>query len=56
MVQLKDAYEECRLITKREAKNFFYAFVTLPAKKRRAIYAAYAFCRHCDDAWTAALR
>ena len=50
MVQLKDAYEECRLITKREAKNFFYAFVTLPAKKRRAIYAAYAFCRHCDDA------
>ena len=50
MVQLKDAYEECRLITKREAKNFFYAFVTLPAEKRRAIYAAYAFCRHCDDA------
>ena len=50
MVQLKDAYEECRLITKREAKNFFYAFVTLPTKKRRAIYATYAFCRHCDDA------
>lgn len=50
MLQLKEAYEECRLITKREAKNFFYAFITLPPQKRRAIYAAYAFCRHCDDA------
>ena len=50
MVTLTDAYEECRLITRREAKNFFYAFLTLPAPKRRAIYAAYAFCRHCDDA------
>ena len=50
MVSLTDAYEECRLITKREAKNFFYAFLTLPAAKRRAIYAAYAFCRYCDDA------
>ena len=50
MVTLTDAYEECRRITKREAKNFFYAFLTLPAAKRRAIYAAYAFCRHCDDA------
>ena len=50
MVSLTDAYEECRLITRREAKNFFYAFITLPAAKRRAIYAAYAFCRYCDDA------
>ena len=50
MVSLTDAYEECRLITRREAKNFFYAFLTLPTAKRRAIYAAYAFCRHCDDA------
>ncbi len=50
MLQVNEAYEECRLITKREAKNFFYAFITLPPHKRRAIYAAYAFCRHCDDA------
>ena len=50
MVSLSTAYEECRLITRREAKNFYYAFLTLPAAKRRAIYAAYAFCRHCDDA------
>ena len=38
MVSITDAYEECRLITKREAKNFFYAFLTLPTAKRRAIY------------------
>ena len=50
MDTLTDAYEECRLITRREARNFYYAFLTLPAAKRRAIYAAYAFCRHCDDA------
>ena len=50
MVSISNAYEECRLITKREAKNFYYAFLTLPAAKRRAIYAAYAFCRRCDDA------
>ncbi len=43
------AYEECRLITRREARNFYYAFLTLPAKRRRAIYVAYSFCRYCDD-------
>ena len=47
--ELDLAYEDCRVLTKREAKNFYYAFLTLPAAKRKAIYAAYAFCRHCDD-------
>ena len=46
---LDAAYDLCRRITKAEAKNFYYAFRTLPAAKRRAIYAAYAFCRLCDD-------
>ena len=44
------AYEWCRDLTRREAKNFYYAFITLPPAKRRAIYATYAFCRLCDDA------
>ena len=44
------AYEWCRGLTRREAKNFYYAFITLPPAKRRAIYATYAFCRLCDDA------
>ena len=47
---LEQAYEQCRLITRREAKNFYYAFITLPPGKRKAIYATYAFCRLCDDA------
>jgi phytoene synthase len=44
-----EAYEHCQRITKAEAKNFYYAFITLPKAKRLAIYAAYAFCRLCDD-------
>ena len=48
-IELDLAYADCQRLTKREAKNFYYAFVTLPHEKRRAIYAAYAFCRHCDD-------
>ncbi|MFQ5860782.1 MAG: presqualene diphosphate synthase HpnD [Dehalococcoidia bacterium] len=48
--ELDSAYEQCRRITRAEAKNFYYAFITLPANKRRAIYASYAFCRLCDDA------
>tara|TARA_Y100000590_G_scaffold467090_1_gene644730 strand:+ start:30492 stop:31370 length:879 start_codon:yes stop_codon:yes gene_type:complete len=46
---LKDSYDTCTQITKSEAKNFYYAFVTLPTKKRIAIYAVYAFARYCDD-------
>ena len=47
--ELESAYADCQKLTRREAKNFYYAFVTLPQEKRRAISAAYAFCRHCDD-------
>ena len=43
------AYAHCQRVTKAEAKNFYYAFVTLPKPRRLAIYAAYAFCRLCDD-------
>ncbi|MBM3959640.1 MAG: presqualene diphosphate synthase HpnD [SAR202 cluster bacterium] len=43
------AYERCRAITRAGARNFYYAFLTLPRARRRAIYAAYAFCRLCDD-------
>ena len=43
------AYDYCQRIAKTHAKNFYYAFRTLPPAKRRAIYAVYAFCRYCDD-------
>lgn len=47
--QLESAYDHCQQVAREQAKNFYYAFRTLPAPKRRAIYAAYAFCRLCDD-------
>ena len=48
-MDLASSYRLCQEITKREAKNFYYAFITLPRDKRRAIYAVYAFCREADD-------
>jgi phytoene synthase len=47
--QLNAAYAACRAIAKREAKNFYYAFVALPEPRRNAICAIYAFMRHADD-------
>lgn len=47
--QLEIAYDYCQRVARRQAKNFYYAFRTLPTPKRRAIYATYAFCRMCDD-------
>lgn len=47
--EINQAYRHCTRVAKREAKNFYYAFITLPLKKRRAIYSAYAFSRLCDD-------
>ena len=49
MSELSAAYRHCQALTKREAKNFYYGFMLLPARQRRAIYAAYAFARECDD-------
>lgn len=46
---LEEAYEACAKITRESSTNFYYAFLTLPEQKRRAIYATYAFCRLCDD-------
>ncbi|ADV82662.1 phytoene/squalene synthase family protein [Terriglobus saanensis] len=47
--QLALAYQECRAIAKREAKNFYYAFVALPRHKSDAMCAIYAFMRRADD-------
>ena len=47
--ELDLAYEHCRRIAREQATNFYYAFRTLPKRERNAIYAAYAFCRICDD-------
>ncbi|MBV8630144.1 MAG: phytoene/squalene synthase family protein [Silvibacterium sp.] len=46
---VEEAYRVCREIARREARNFYYAFVALPPAKRNAICAVYAFMRHADD-------
>ncbi|MGA3010116.1 MAG: phytoene/squalene synthase family protein [Terracidiphilus sp.] len=46
---LAKAYAVCRAIARREAKNFYYAFVALPTPRRNAICAIYAFMRRADD-------
>lgn len=46
---LDKAYATCCKIARREAKNFYYAFVALPKPRRNAICAIYAFMRLADD-------
>ena len=48
-IPLDDAYAICRAVARREAKNFYYAFVALPEPRRNAICAIYAFMRKADD-------
>ncbi len=47
--QLAMAYSVCRGIARTSAKNFYYAFLVLPRRKREALCAVYAFMRRCDD-------
>ena len=47
--QVAVAYSVCRSITRSAAKNFYYAFLVLPAAKRQALCAVYAYMRRCDD-------
>jgi 15-cis-phytoene synthase len=46
---VEKAYAACQAIAKSKAKNFYYAFVALPAPRRNAICAIYAFMRRVDD-------
>src|SRR5512141_869863 len=40
---------QCERIVRRHARTFTLASYFLPAKKRRAAFAFYAFCREADD-------
>jgi phytoene synthase len=46
---LDRAYAHCAALTARHSKSFHLATSLLPAAKRRAIRALYAFCRVTDD-------
>ncbi|HEY0159321.1 MAG TPA: squalene/phytoene synthase family protein [Thermoanaerobaculia bacterium] len=44
-----EAYVFCRQVAHKHGKNFSVGFRFLPKVKRRAVYAAYAYCRFADD-------
>ena len=47
--ELASAYDFCRTVARREAKNFYWAFRVLPQHKSDAMCAVYAFMRKADD-------
>ena len=47
--ELAASYEHCRNLAWAAARNFYYGFALLPAAKRDALCALYAFMRHADD-------
>jgi len=49
MIGLEESQRYCRAVAKSRAKNFYYSFVLLPAEKKDAMCAMYAFMRYCDD-------
>jgi phytoene synthase len=48
-VQVGAAYRHCEAVTRAQAANFFYGIRLLPAGRRRAMCAVYAFARRIDD-------
>src|SRR5512136_1540747 len=48
-VRLTEGFRAARSMTKQHAKTFYFASHFLPAAKRPAAYAVYAFCRISDD-------
>jgi len=48
-LSLADAERYCHDMARREAKNFYWGFISLPREQRNAIYALYDFARQVDD-------
>ena len=48
-MNVNEAYRVCRAIAHKHGANFSVGFRFLPKAKRRAVYAAYAYCRVADD-------
>jgi len=46
---LREAERYCQEMARREAKNFYWGFISLPPEQRVAIYALYDFARQVDD-------
>jgi len=48
-LSVSDSYDYCRNVARLAARNFYYGFRLLPAQKRDALCALYAFMRGADD-------
>jgi 15-cis-phytoene synthase len=48
-VDVQAAYRYCEQVTRARARNFYYGIRLLPAAKRSALCAVYAFARRVDD-------
>lgn len=48
-VDLNESFRYCRVMARREARNFYYSFMVLPPERRAALCAIYAFMRYSDD-------
>jgi 15-cis-phytoene synthase len=48
-IEVRAAYQHCEQVTRTQARNFSYGIRLLPADKRRALSAVYAFARRVDD-------
>ena len=46
---MSDPNQYCREKAAASGSSFYYSFMFLPAPKRQAITALYAFCREVDD-------
>src|SRR5437588_9093486 len=46
---IAEAYRSCEALTRARAGNFYYGIRLLPAAKRHAMCAVYAFARRVDD-------
>ncbi len=47
--RVSEAYQHCERVVREEARNFAYGIRLMPAPKRRAMSAIYAFARGIDD-------
>src|SRR5438270_13734712 len=49
MSELRRAYDDCRRLNAAHGRTYYLATLLLPADKRPAVHALYAFARYADD-------
>lgn len=49
MTSIEESFAHCRRIARGRARNFYYAFLSLPREQKNAMCAIYAFMRYADD-------